>query len=274
MRNSAALLALLGVSPVVVSPAAVTRAPVVLRQPAVQSEACAVGWVGREAAIEAFLRTAKVVSLEEVPIGVTRPKRGFFEPGGPVRSFAWKPLPPGLKGGFWESYKAEVAAYALDKLLDLRMVPPTVERRVNRELGAAQQWVEPVRGWDMKRPVQGPEPAWSRQISRMKLFDRLIANIDRNQGNLLYDADWHIILIDHSRALTNRRTLEGTAAPARVDRALWDRMDALTLDELAGLLRPWLGRREIEAILVRRDLMRQEIARMVASRGEASVFYK
>jgi hypothetical protein len=26
----------------------------------------------------------------------------------------------------------------------------------------------------------------------MKMFDLLIANIDRNQGNLIYDADWHL----------------------------------------------------------------------------------
>ena len=51
----------------------------------------------------------------------------------------------------------------------------------------------------------------------MKLFDQLIANIDRNQGNLLYDADWHLFLIDHSRAFTTRTSLDGIAVPATVD---------------------------------------------------------
>ena len=35
--------------------------------------------------------------------------------------------------GYWESYKSEIAAYELDKLLGLDMIPPTVERRVQGE---------------------------------------------------------------------------------------------------------------------------------------------
>ena len=80
----------------------------------------------------------------------------------------------------------------------------------------------------MKKPVQGPEPRWSKQISRMKLFDQLIGNIDRNQGNLIYDADWHLFLIDHSRAFTSRKSLDGIAVPGVIDAEYWKRIEALT----------------------------------------------
>ena len=43
--------------------------------------------------------------------------------------FAWKPLRPGYSKGFMESYKAEIAAYKLDRMLDMHMVPPIVERK-------------------------------------------------------------------------------------------------------------------------------------------------
>lgn len=244
----------------------------ILRAAPQDQSPCACTWVGHETDMEEYLRTAKVARMEDVPLGVTKPKRGFFEPGGPIASFAWKQLPPGLKQGYWESYKAEIAAYELDKLLDLHMVPPTVERRIDSERGAAQQWVEHVKGWDMKKPAQGPEPGWSKQVSRMKLFDQLTANIDRNQGNLIYDGDWHLILIDHSRAFTDRKDLKGVAQPGRVDKQLWDKMETLTLDQLQGALGPWLGKKETNAILARRDKMREAIRRMVAQRGEASVF--
>ena len=70
------------------------------------------------------------------------------------------------------------------------------------------------------------------KLTRMKMFDLLIANIDRNQGNLIYDADWHLILIDHSRAFITKKDLKGIAPLGRVDRKLWEKMQALTLEEL------------------------------------------
>jgi hypothetical protein len=235
--------------------------------------ACSRAWVGNEQTAEAFLKSAEIARIDEVPIGVTRPKRAFFAQATPVRSAAWKPLRPGMRSGYYESYKSEVAAYELDKLLEMHMVPPVVERTHQGETGAAIWWIEPVKGWKADSPVKGPEPGWSKQVSRMKLFDQLIANIDRNQGNLLYDNDWHLLLIDHSRAFTNRRSLDGIAAPTLIDRDLWRRIDALTAQDLQRVLGSWIGAKEIEAILVRRDKMRSDIARMVRSKGEASVFF-
>ena len=97
------------------------------------------------------------------------------------------------------------------------------------QTGAAVYWVENVRGWSVEKPPQGPEPNWSLQLTRMKMFDLLIANIDRNQGNLIYDSDWHLFLIDHSRAFTSKKDLKGIAPLGRVDRELWNKMAALTI---------------------------------------------
>src|SRR4051794_28506321 len=85
-------------------------------------------WLGREAAIEAHLRGAAVTRVDEIGTGVTRPKRAQLDPPTPAASLAWKVLPPGRHHGHWESYKSEIAAYELDKLLQLHMVPPAVER--------------------------------------------------------------------------------------------------------------------------------------------------
>lgn len=49
-------------------------------------------WQGRNAEIEQCLAEAKVARLEDVPIGVTKPRRAMVEPGGCARAFAWKPL--------------------------------------------------------------------------------------------------------------------------------------------------------------------------------------
>jgi hypothetical protein len=248
--------------------------PALLAQtPPAATVACSLSWVGQEAVIEDFLKSAKVLKMEQVPIGVTKPHRARFEPGGVVESAAWKPLAPSFRSGYRESYKAELAAYALDRLLDMHMVPPVVERRIDDSDGALVYWIGNVKGWDAKNPPRGSGIRWIQQVSRMRLFDQLIANIDRNAGNLLYDDDWHLFLIDHSRAFTDRKDLRGTAAPNRVERAYWKKLEALDGPTLQKALGEWLSEREIEALLARRDRMREAIDKMVAERGEASVLF-
>ena len=236
------------------------------------SAECSLTWIGREDEIEAFLASGKVLKIEDVPIGVTKPQRATLEPG-PVARFTWKPINPGYSRGFMESYRAEIAAYKLDRMLDLHMVPPIVEREYNGRNGAAVMWIENTRGWNLKQPPQGPQPRWSLQLTRMKMFDLLIANIDRNQGNLIYDADWHLFLIDHSRAFTKKKDLKGIEPLGRVDRQLWEKMAALSLTDLEAGLGRWVSTDDMKALLIRRDRMATVIKDLVAKRGEKSVFY-
>ena len=228
-------------------------------------------WQGRHAEVEEYLRVTPFEKVQEVPIGVTKPMRGYFPAGGLVRSAAWKKLPPGRSKGYWESYRSEIAAYELDKFLAMDMVPPVVEKRWEHELGAAVLWVEPVRSW--KEVENLPKPAhWHIQVIRMKMFDNLIGNIDRNAGNLLVDADWNLYLIDHSRAFISDSKLP--TAMTRIDQVLWDRM--LTLDEaaLTDAIGKWVDRGSIRSMLKRRDGMKTTIETMLKTKPAALVFVK
>ena len=211
-------------------------------------------WVGRHQEVEEYLRTAECVRMEVLFPSVAR---CTLRAGGPVARMAWRPLPPGVHRGFRESYKAEVAAYELDKVLKLDMVPPSVERQLEGSRGAAQLWVEDVT--DLRdASAGGPDRAhWERQAIRMQMFDDLIGNRDRNQGNVLHDAAWNLILLDHSRAFG-----EGTDLPhklGRIDDGLWAQIEALTPGELDAALGAWLDRSETKAVLDRRDRMRAEV---------------
>lgn len=271
MRRAPALLGVFAIAlsaTTLSSLSTVARAQVAIAAP--QPDKCSITWPGHEPVIEEFLVTGKVLKMEDVPIGVTKPQRATLENGA---RFAWKPLRPGYNRGFMESYKSEIAAYKLDRMLGMHMVPPIAERRIQNQDGAAIYWVENVRPWSVEKPPQGPEPMWSRQLTRMKMFDLLIANIDRNQGNLIYDADWHLILIDHSRAFINKKDLKGIAPLGRVDRELWEKMQALTLADLDQGLDKLVGTNEKKALLARRDLMARAINDLVKQRGEKSVFY-
>jgi hypothetical protein len=226
-------------------------------------------WLGREAEFEAFLKTAAIDHEESIPVGVTKPRHVFFAPGGLAASAVFKALQPSRIAGFFESYKSEIAAYELDKMLGLGMVPPTVERRHGRDVGSLQLWVEHVARLKGKNPNEAPDVAdWNRQVHRQRVWDGLTANIDRNAGNLLVDPAWNLILIDHSRAFTT-----DTRFPfpiTRIDRELLERLKAL--DE--ATIRARLGTLLFDGpkpLLKRRDLIVAQIDRLVREKGEAAV---
>jgi hypothetical protein len=102
------------------------------------------------------------------------------------------------------SYKFERAAYLVDRFLGFDLVPPTVIRDISGEIGSVQQFVdralEPLLvGW----PKMSEQPV-SAQTRRLALFDCLIANIDRHQGNSLLGHDDKIWAIDHGFSFNHK----------------------------------------------------------------------
>jgi hypothetical protein len=213
-------------------------------------------WIGRYHEMEEYLRTADCDRIE-----VFKPSyaaRCTFKPGGPIHSMAWRSPSPGPNRGFHESYKTEIAAYEVDRLLKMDMVPPTVERRLQGNDGAAQLWVENiVDGKAGVSPDQAHRTAWENQIVVMTMFDNLIGNRDRNVGNMLRDPAWNLILIDHSRAFGTDTGLGQKMN--RADKAFWAKIESLTRKQLDTALGTSLDEGQITAILERRDRMRAEI---------------
>ena len=251
------------------APVAPAVAPAAVATQAIGSKA----WVGRYAEFEEFLRTGTIERVDKIPVGVTKPERGFFAPGGLAASAAVKHLPMGQRAGFWEAYKSEIAAYELDRLLGLDMVPPTVERRVGSDLASVQLWVEGCRVLKDVDQKQCPKPVeWAIQVCRQRVFDNLVSNIDRNAGNMLVDGEWNIILIDHSRAFGSDR-MPFMKEMTRVDRAFFERLKALDEASVMKRVRPWvLGDGTARAILKRRDKIVAHFETLAREKGEAVVF--
>ncbi|MCG6927300.1 MAG: phosphatidylinositol 4-kinase [Acidobacteria bacterium] len=230
-------------------------------------------WIGRWSDYEDCLRTAPIDRIEDVGQGVTKPRRAFFRPGGVAASAIVKVLPRKRMKGFWESYQAEVAAYVLDRILRLDMVPVTVERRIEGDLASVQLWIDRTRLLSDVGAEVPPRPyEWARQVRRQRVFDALIANIDRNAGNMLVDEDWNMILIDHSRAFMKNETpfLDEISA---VDRPLYEAVKALDEATLDEQLKPWLfGKGSVKDLLKRRDKIVEKLEKLARERGEAAVF--
>ena len=246
--------------------------------------------LARRPAIEEFLNTAEVTNAVQMSRseGVTRPYRLTLTNGGESHDALWKDV-KGRTGGYWEGWKYEIAAYELDKYLDLDMVPATVEREYRGKAGSCQQWVT---FWmnmrDMAKDEINPPSEkvrqWNRSIYLQRAFDNLIANVDRHLGNILLTEDWRMILIDHSRAfqpgkrhtkrlIFGEKHPEGPKIMRQLPREFVERIKALDTEKLRGIVGDYLTDTEVGAVLARRDLMLTEINGLIAKNGEDKVLY-
>jgi len=230
-------------------------------------------WIGRAAEMETYLKSAVPDHVENTAVGVTKPQHIFLKPGGPFTEMAWKVLPPGMYNGYHESHKAEVAAYEFDKILGMNMVPPTVLRTLNGKEGAAVMWINGTKSFKELNGVPTPpgryQAEWNRELVFAKMFDDLIGNPDPNLGNWLKDDEWNIVLIDHSRSFVAVKDMPHELS--RVHKGLWDKMTALTEEQLAASpLGQLLDKKELHSIFERRAIMAKTVEKLVKAKGNAA----
>jgi hypothetical protein len=178
---------------------------------------------------------------------------------------------------FKDTYRYNIAGYRLARLLGINTVPMSVERSVNGKAAAVTWWVDDVQMDEkerLKRKTMGPNPLrTSNQIQLMRIFDELIQNRDRNQGNILWTSDWTMWMIDHTRAFRLGKDLLKPEELTRIDRGLLTRLKGLTEDTVAKAVGDSLLDAEREAVLRRRDRIVKVFEERVARVGEAAVFF-
>ena len=242
--------------------------------------------------IEEFLKTAEIVSSADIPEGVTKPTRLYLKKGDVERSGAWK-NPKGMQKGYLEGWQYEIAAYEMDKLLELNLIPPTVEREFKGKSGSLQFWVESEFSELVvfEQKIGIPRSKFYKKENMKyitRAFDSLIGNDDRTQQNILYTKDWRMILIDHSRSFRSskkytKKLMYGAKGLKKVGdrpmlfrrlpRAFVEKVKALNYDDIKNAVGPYLEEKEIKAILLRKELLLKEIEEMVKEQGEDKVLY-
>lgn len=178
---------------------------------------------------------------------------------------------------FKDTYRYNIAGYRLARLLGLETVPMSVERTVKGKTAAVTWWVDDVQ-MDEKSRVEKkastPSPGRiSSQLQVMQVWDELIQNRDRNQGNILWTSDWTMWLIDHTRAFRLGKELLSPDKLTRCERGLFERLKALTDQSIAEAVGKSLTKAEREAVLGRRDLIVQHFTDRIAKFGEDVVLF-
>jgi hypothetical protein len=170
-----------------------------------------------DAELEDFLLTAEIAG-EEPAAEEGAPRRLVLEKDGLQLGAVFNPVDtlPGLQDGRWtraaakaERYHHEIAAYRLDRLLGLQMVPVTVERQIGGQKGALRAWIEGSFSEEERQARQLPVTGscgLDSQYELVAVFDTLIFNSGHDLGRLRYDREWQLWHMEQSRAfgLTTR----------------------------------------------------------------------
>lgn len=216
-------------------------------------------------ALERWLTEAEVVSIEDLNTGITDPQRITLRKDGIELRAVFKRLSTdfGISDrtramNEADRFEYEVAAYKLDRMIGLDMVPVTVLRTIDRKRGVLQFWVDGSVNLRVMLEQQLQPSGWcdtAPQYNLMNVFDVLIHNTDRTQENALFTKDWMLVLIDHSRAFPTHGKMPVLLykGGVQVPPSLAKRLAALDRETLQAQLGPYLHRKQIDALLKRRD---------------------
>jgi hypothetical protein len=153
----------------------------------------------------------------------------------------------------------ELAAAALDDLLNTALIAPTASRTIDGTPGALQlRYPDAVTEADRAERGRGfsgwcpMEP----QLHLMYAFDLLTANGSRSAGNVVLSNDLtDLTIVDEANAFGTERVLPAAVDPRRLamPQPLVTALRALDEQRLDAALGQWLDSAQLRALLARRD---------------------
>jgi hypothetical protein len=235
------------------------------------------------AEMEQFLRDAKIGRQRDIPKGVTLPKRATLtsDDGRIVHDASIQTIHESKTAfttlrDFKDWWEFNVAAYELAKLLDLNMIPPYVERNVGGKSASLSWWInDAMMEVDrIHKKLDSPDlDTWNKEMYTLRVFNQLIYNTDDNLTNVLISPDWHLWMIDFTRAFRAHKDIAQVKNLVQCDRRLLAKMKELNKEVLKEKMRRYVTGMEIDGLLARRDKIVKFFEDEVAKKGEAAVLF-
>ncbi len=236
--------------------------------------------------IKHFLLTAQVVHSKEAKKGITNTMRLTLSDGTMTHDGSFqtidehqysKQLASGTELHFVDSYKYNLAAYALAELLGMDdMLPVYVERKWEGKVGSLSWWL-PVKMDEAERYKQKITPPdadfWNNQMYKIRVFDQLVSDNDPNLTNVLIGENWKIWRIDFSRAFRLNNDVKDPKNLVRCDRQLWEKLKTLDATTVTEKTNRYLTKDEVKAVMKRRDKIVAQFQKLIAEKGDKEVLY-
>jgi hypothetical protein len=237
--------------------------------------------------IKHFLVTAKVVKSHEAKKGTTNTARLTLSDGTITHDASFQTIDEhkremklstgAVELNFVDSYKYNIAAYALAELIGMDdMLPVYVERKWDGKVGSLSWWL-PVKMDEVEFHKQKLKPpdvdAWNNQMYKIRVFDQLISDADPNLTNVLIGENWQIWRIDFSRSFRLNNEPKDPKELTHCDRQLLQRLKALDANTLTEKTNRYLTKDEVKAVMMRRDKIVAQLQKLIAEKGENEVLY-
>ena len=234
--------------------------------------------VSRMEALEKVLREAKVEKIErEILGGRTGPWLITLSAGSVKQRAVFRHVDRPRPQPTPDSYKYDIAAYELTRLLGLELIPPVVEREIKGRKGTLQVYVENcIREKDRKRKkLEPPNPkAFSNALEEVKMLENLTYDECQDADHIyVHRDDWRVCRVDFSEAFAPLRELLPGCDITVCSRKFFEGLLKLDEETVKSKLSRYLNDEEIGALLTRKDLIIAKIKALIAEKGEEAVLF-
>lgn len=183
-----------------------------------------------------------------------------------------------------DSYKYTIAAYELDKLLELNVVPPIVERQDSGKKASLQIGVESSSLDERTRQLRKMEPpdpeTFHNTLDDLYVFENLVycsalCEYGGNLDDILIEdeKDWKVWRIDLTQAFAPYPELISDREITRCSKKLYQNLLELEDKTIKSKVKKYLNKDEIDAVLKRKKLILETIQKLIEEKGEEAVLF-
>lgn len=179
-----------------------------------------------------------------------------------------------------DSYSYGLAAYEMDKLLDLNIIPPSVEREVDGQKASLMLLIdrEMDEGGRRLRKIKPPDPEkFFNTLEEIKVFEYLVYSEslckESDLEDVLITPQWKVWRVDFSEAFVPSPGLIQGCEIIRCSRKLYQNLVSLKDKMIKSKMKKYLNNEEIDALLKRKKLIIKTIRKLIEEKGEKAVLF-